>query len=313
MRPFKQYHFLYLTGILLLALPLIGAGCGRDDTAVAPGNSAVPSPDMSTSMGPGGAAGEPGMPFDPTGGLGGFPPGMMPGMAGMPGMFGMPGMAMAPGPTLHTEEPILFREMRDGRGEPLRTKEVAVKQPDGSVIRYLSFRYYARGEADSVLPILDPSIEGPISLGSTWHVYMPIHLAREERRPGEWENLFYTHVMPDKQAMANAIHAAEARLTALRQRVYRQPVYAVDLLAGEDIPPGAWAQAGDSIASSTEMPYQRAREYLRLAQQAEDQGHPEQARLFAAAAAKAVAQLIDENGCDADALYLYEKIARETR
>ncbi|HHX39179.1 MAG TPA: hypothetical protein GX715_04375 [Armatimonadetes bacterium] len=287
---------------LLLTLPLLGAGCsgsGEDETA-------SPSPDAMGMPEPGG----------PSPGMGGPPgdPGMAgpgdPGMAGPgdPGM-GVPGAAAPAGGGTPSEEAISFTQM------PFvtRPKRVMVRQPGGKPVEHVEFRYHAKGDPEALLAFLNPSPSASPDEGSTWFVRMPHTATAGKKTPGEWENLFCTYVVPDKEAIECARRALQARLTQLRNQVYRQKIYTVDLLAGDKLPQTAQVNAMDTAASYVPDPSARLSLYMDLTQRALDARQVDQAKLYLAAAGAAFADLSYENGRHGDALWMYQEMPRRAK
>jgi hypothetical protein len=95
-------------------------------------------------------------------------------------------------------------------------------------------------------------------------------------------------------------------MAALRRRMYSTAPYILEVEAGDELPPGAQAQARDALASNMEAAYQRARTYLDLALQAVEEKRPDQVKLFFTAGVAALGDLVYENGHYQDAQWIYE-------
>ncbi|HOQ29578.1 MAG TPA: hypothetical protein PLH36_12650, partial [Armatimonadota bacterium] len=249
----------------------------------------------------------------PPAGMEGPPGGPGPGdpaMAG-PGDPGMdaPGAAEPAGGRAASEEAISFTQM------PFvtRPKRVMVRQPGGKLVEHVEFRYHAKGDPEALLAFLNPSPSAAPDEGSVWFVRMPHAATAGKKTPGEWENLFCTYVVPDNESIERSRRALQARLTQLRNQVYRQKIYTVDLLAGDRLPQTAQVNAMDTAASYVPDPSARLSLYIDLTQRALDARRVDQAKLYLAAAGAAFADLSYENGRHGDALWMYQEMPRRAK
>lgn len=304
MRSWQHLRFLYAVAALLM-LCLVSAGCSKGgDQDAAPVEGGAPAGD------PGMPVGDPGMPGGDPGMPGGDPMMGDPAMGGMPGEGGGGGGAAG---ALPQEPAITFQEMLARPQVKSQPKPVVVKQPDGSVVRYIQFQYFVKGDPEALLPFIVPPTNTSPDTGSTWMVFMPDEWKKGTRTPGDWENLFCTYVVPDKAAIQNAMRALETRMAQLRKRIYNKPYHTVEVLAGDTVPPAAQAQADDAVAAATEASFQRAMQYLRSADKAASAGRMDQAKLFVTAGLTALGDEFYANGREADALWIYQETSRQIR
>ncbi len=328
MKPSNHFRSLCAASALVLALPLVGAGCKKEapgGPGAMAGKGGMPGGNMPGMAGKGGMpggnmpgmAGKGGMPggggpgMMPGGGPGMMPggggPGMMPG--GGPGMMaGGAGMAAAggaggaaPGAALAEEGKISFRAMKFV--SPPR--ERLVKQPNGTTARHLQFHYRAQGDPEALLPFLNTSSGAGIEEGSIWFVSLPRQVTLGKKTPGEWENLFCTYVVADSAAIARASEALQARLLQARRKLYPRRIYTVDVLIGEALPQTARAHTNDAMAAGISDNYTRMTTYLDMTREALRNRRVDLARVYLAAAKAALADLSVENGHAADALWIY--------
>jgi hypothetical protein len=238
-------------------------------------------------------------------------PGMMgPGGPGMAGPGGeAPGGAAPAGESAASEDAVTFTQM------PFvtRPKRVMIPQAGGKPVQHVEFRYHAKGDPEALLAFLNPPASGPPDEGSVWFVRMPFSATAGKKKPGEWENLFCTYVVPDKESIDRTRRVLQARLTQLRKTIYRQHLYTVDLLAGDGLPQTAHVHSVDTLASYVPQPAARLALYVDLTQRALDAHRVDQAKVYLVAAQTAFADLAYENGRHGDALWMYQEVPRRAK
>ena len=136
---------------------------------------------------------------------------------------------------------------------------------------------------------------------------------RVRKTPGEWENLFCTYVVPDNESIERARRALQARLTQLRNQVYRQKIYTVDLLAGIGCRRRRRSTRWIRRRSYVPDPSARLSLYIDLTQRALDAPPGGPGEGYSAAAGAAFADLSYENGRHGDALWMYQEMPRRAK